>query len=85
MIDVKHKYCFLDEEGLSSLTRKINEVEDELEKAGLDATIQTLRSARNKQALWIKNYEDELEILRKEVENVQVRSEYTYIYSISLN
>jgi predicted nucleic acid-binding Zn-ribbon protein len=53
------------------LSKKIDEVETELESADLDSKIETLRTARNKQALWIKNYEDELEALRKEVENVQ--------------
>jgi len=60
-----------DEEGLDSLTRKISEVESELESADLDGKLEALRTARNKQTLWIKNYEDELESLRKEVENVQ--------------
>jgi len=53
------------------LNAKIAEVERELEVADLDSKIETLRTARNKQALWIKNYEDELEILRREVENVE--------------
>lgn len=51
--------------------RKISEVERELDEADLDSKIEALRTARNKQTLWIKNYEDELDALRKEVENVQ--------------
>jgi hypothetical protein len=61
----------LDEEGLEGLSKKISRVEAEFSNAGLDAKIAALREARNKQALWIKNYEDELEVLRREVENVQ--------------
>jgi chromosome segregation ATPase len=62
---------FSDEAGLEGLGDKITEVERELEAADLDAKIEALRSARNKQTLWIKNYEDELDSLKKEVENVQ--------------
>lgn len=53
------------------MSSNITKVEMELDSAGLDDKIVALRSARNKQAGWIKNYEDELEALRKEVENVQ--------------
>lgn len=48
----------------------MNRVEAELNSAGLDEKIESLRDARNKQLLWIKNYEDELEFLQREVENV---------------
>lgn len=58
---------FIDEEGLAGLGNKISEVERELEQADLDSKLEQLRNARNKQALWIKNSEDELEALRKEV------------------
>ena len=64
-------FLFPDEEGLDGLERKISRVESEFNSAGLDEKIAALREARNKQALWIKNYEDELELLRREVENVQ--------------
>jgi len=62
----------VDDEGLEGLERKIIHVEAEFNSAGLDEKIEALREARNKQLQWIKNYEDELEFLRREVENVRV-------------
>ncbi|ODN05380.1 Laminin subunit gamma-1 [Orchesella cincta] len=61
----------INDEGLETLSRKINDVERELEDADLDSKIDALRNARNRQTLWLKNYEDELDALRKEVDNVQ--------------
>lgn len=61
---------FLDEDGLEKLSDKIKDVEREFGTADLDSKLENLRNARNRQTLWLKNYEDELEALRKEVENV---------------
>lgn len=46
-------------------------MERELEAADLDGKIESLRNARNRQTLWLKNYEDELDALQREVDNVR--------------
>lgn len=64
-------YGITDEDGLDSLKRKISEIENEMNNADIDNKIEKLREARNRQIIWVKNYEDELSALRLEVENVQ--------------
>ena len=71
MIDIIFLFFLVAEEGLDGLERKINEVEEQVAASGIDDKLESLRAARNKQAMWIKSYEDELEALRKEVDNVR--------------
>ena len=56
---------------MDRLELKINEVTQQVKESGIDEKLESLRVARNKQAMWIKSYEDELDALRKEVDNVR--------------
>ncbi|XP_063244920.1 laminin subunit gamma-1 isoform X2 [Bacillus rossius redtenbacheri] len=58
-------------EALDDLERRLNEAEEELRKANLDERLQQLSEARIQQAQWMKSYEEELDRLRAEVDNIQ--------------
>ena len=46
-------------------------IEREYLNAKVDEKLVELRTARNEQAKWMREYEEELAVLRKEVENVE--------------
>ncbi|XP_023243676.1 laminin subunit gamma-1-like isoform X1 [Centruroides sculpturatus] len=55
---------------LNELERKLLRAEKEMRDSDLDAKTADLRDARKKQAGWMRDYESEIELLEKEVENI---------------
>lgn len=64
-------FAYPDAGQLGGLEGKITKLEQEFASENIDEKINELRGARNRQALWLKNYEDELVELRAEVENIE--------------
>lgn len=61
---------FLDDADLNRLEERLVAAEKEIKAANLDQRIRTLTDAKNLQTQWVKNYEDEVNRLRIEVENI---------------
>lgn len=59
-----------DEDDLNRLEERLIAAEKEIEAAKLDERIRSLTDAKNLQIQWVKNYEDEVERLKIEVENI---------------
>lgn len=60
----------VDESLLNELERKLLRAEKEMRDSDLDAKTENLRKAREQQAGWMKDYEAEVQMLEKEVENI---------------
>jgi len=56
---------------LTDLERRLEEAERELRAANLDERLATLKGARETQKSWMRNYETEIEQLKKDVANIQ--------------
>lgn len=52
------------------MEKRLIAAQDEIEAANLDKRIRTLTDAKNLQTQWVKNYEDEVNRLKLEVENI---------------
>ncbi|KAJ8665186.1 hypothetical protein QAD02_006848 [Eretmocerus hayati] len=61
----------LDSGDLDRLERRLGDAEADIVAANLDARIRSLTDARVHQTTWVKNYEDEVNRLRKEVMNIE--------------
>ncbi|XP_024947566.1 laminin subunit gamma-1 isoform X2 [Cephus cinctus] len=61
----------IDGKQLDSLEQRLEAAEKEIEAANLDQRIRALTDAKNLQTQWVKNYEDEVNRLRIEVENIE--------------
>lgn len=59
-----------DDADLNRLEERLVAVEKEIKAADLDQRIRTLTDAKNQQTQWIKNFENEINRLRIEVENI---------------
>ena len=55
---------------MNRLEKRLNAAQNEIEVANLDNRIRALTDAKNLQTQWVKNYEDEVNRLRLEVENI---------------
>lgn len=55
---------------MNLLEKRLLAAEKEIRVANLDKRIQTLTDAKNLQTQWVKNYEDEVNRLKSEVENI---------------
>ncbi|EEC12698.1 laminin gamma-1 chain, putative, partial [Ixodes scapularis] len=60
---------------LDELERRLAEAERELERARLAERLAELQKAREQQVLWMRDYEDEINQLKKDVANVRLISE----------
>ncbi|XP_051161958.1 laminin subunit gamma-1 [Leptopilina boulardi] len=60
----------INNEDLNLLEKRLIAAQDEIEAANLDKRIRTLTDAKNLQTQWVKNYEDEVNRLKLEVENI---------------
>lgn len=60
----------LDDTHLNHLEERLTAAEKEIKAANLDQRIKALTDAKNMQTQWVKNYEDEVNRLRIEVENI---------------
>lgn len=60
----------IDEADLDRLEERLLAAEREIKAANLDQRIRALTDAKNLQTQWVKNYEDEINRLRIEVENI---------------
>lgn len=56
---------------LTDLERRLEEAERELRAANLDERLTTLKGARETQKSWMRNYDAEIEQLKKDVANIQ--------------
>ena len=64
----------IDANHLAELERKLIESENELKAANLDVRLSTLQTARDSQKNWLRNFESEIEQLKKDVANInQIR------------
>lgn len=61
----------IDADLLAELERRLTEAENELRQANLDKRLAGLRAARERQQHWLRNYEAEVDQLKKDVANVQ--------------
>lgn len=55
---------------MNHLEERLVAAETEIKAANLDQRIRALTEAKNLQTQWVKNYEDEVNRLRIEVENI---------------
>lgn len=55
---------------MNHLEERLTAAEKEIKAANLDQRIKALTDAKNMQTQWVKNYEDEVNRLRIEVENI---------------
>ena len=55
----------------NQIDKKLNNTEEELEKAKLTDRIESLRGIRNQQNTDIKKYKSEIALLEEEVENIK--------------
>ncbi|XP_031846744.1 laminin subunit gamma-1 isoform X2 [Nomia melanderi] len=60
----------IDDADLNHLEERLIAVEKDIAAANLDQRIRALTDAKNLQTQWVKNYEDEVNRLRMEVENI---------------
>ncbi|XP_067209558.1 laminin subunit gamma-1 isoform X2 [Linepithema humile] len=60
----------IDDADLNRLEERLVAAEKEIKAANLDQRIRALTDAKNLQTQWVKNYEDEVNRLRIEVENI---------------
>ena len=55
---------------MNRLEKRLNAAQNEIEVANLDHRIRALTDAKNLQTQWVKNYDDEVNRLKLEVENI---------------
>ncbi|XP_043463177.1 laminin subunit gamma-1 [Leptopilina heterotoma] len=60
----------INDEDLNLLEKRLLAAQEEIKAANLDKRIRTLTDAKNLQTQWVKNYEDEVNRLKLEVENI---------------
>lgn len=65
-----HHLTLADDEDLNLLEKRLLSAQEEIKAANLDKRIRTLTDAKNLQTQWVKNYEDEVNRLKLEVENI---------------
>lgn len=64
----------MNENDLRDLEDKLENAEKDLKKNDLDQRVDALEKMTNEQKIWIKNYENEVEKLQKDVRNIaQIR------------
>ncbi|XP_069688400.1 laminin subunit gamma-1 [Periplaneta americana] len=56
---------------LDDLELRLQRAEDDLKTANLDGRIAELKEARISQAVWVKNYQDEVDRLQADVQNIE--------------
>lgn len=61
----------IDSRLLEQLEQRLEEAEKELADANLSQRLLTLKTAREQQQTWIRNYESEIDQLKKDVANIQ--------------
>lgn len=55
---------------LNDLEKRLEQAEQELRNANLDNRLATLKTARDQQQMWMRNYELDIDRLKKDVANV---------------
>lgn len=60
----------INDEDLNLLEKRLQAAQEEITAANLDQRIRALTDAKNIQTQWVKNYEDEVNRLKSEVENI---------------
>lgn len=61
----------IDADHLAELEKKLTDSENELRAANLDSRLSILTKARESQQNWIRNFDAEIEQLKKDVANIQ--------------
>lgn len=61
----------IDGDLLADLEKRLQEAEQELKNADLDNRLNILKAAREAQHGWVRNYDAEIERLKKDVANIQ--------------
>ncbi|XP_012268511.2 laminin subunit gamma-1 [Athalia rosae] len=61
----------INEADLDRLEERLRQAEEEIKAANLDQRIRSLTEAKNHQIQWVKNYDEEVQRLRGEVENIE--------------
>lgn len=60
----------IDANQLAELERKLSESESELSTANLDQRLSVLKSARESQQTWLRNFDAEIDQLKRDVSNI---------------
>ncbi|GFG33810.1 hypothetical protein Cfor_03510 [Coptotermes formosanus] len=71
IIEELNQLPYIDPTSLDELQLRLERAEEEFQFANLDGRIQELKDARISQAQWVKNYQDEVERLQADVQNIE--------------
>lgn len=71
IIEELNQLPYIDPTSLDELQLRLERAEEEFQSANLDGRIQELKDARISQAQWVKNYQDEVERLQVDVQNIE--------------